>query len=144
MISRLVKTCEKIVCLFFLRLYLFIHERHGQREKQAPCGGPEDYDLSCRQIFNDWATQLPWANCLCWSSGEGACSANSQADLFQWKYTCRVKGVGLGVSDSHLYKMVLFCFLKAFLTVGLDEYGGTSSPALDSKFAPHQLLSEPS
>ena len=51
--GRLVKTCEKIVCLFFLRLYLFIHERHGQREKQAPCGGPEDYDLSCRQIFND-------------------------------------------------------------------------------------------
>ena len=60
---------------FFLKIYLFIHERHRlrererqrhrQREKQAPRREPDvgpdpgswDHDLSWRQVPNHWATQ---------------------------------------------------------------------------------------
>ena len=54
----------------FLKIVLFIHERHTQRErqreKQAPCGEPNeeldpeprDRDLSQKQMLNHWATQL--------------------------------------------------------------------------------------
>ena len=42
-------------------------QRHKQKEKQAPCKesdmglnpGPQDYDLSQRQMLNAWPTQMP-------------------------------------------------------------------------------------
>ena len=52
---------------FFKRFYLFIHERHRerQRKKQAPTGspmqdsipGPWNHYLSERQMLNHWVTQ---------------------------------------------------------------------------------------
>ena len=56
------------LCFFFLRFYLFIHdrqtEREGQREKQAPCREPDvglDPDspgshLGWKVALNHWAT----------------------------------------------------------------------------------------
>ena len=59
---------------FFLRFYLFIHERHPERGRdigrgrsRLPTGspmrdsipGPQDHDLSQRQMLNHWATQVP-------------------------------------------------------------------------------------
>ena len=55
---------------FFLRFYLFIHERHRdrQKEKQAflrgglmwdSIPGPQDHALNQRQTLNRWATQAP-------------------------------------------------------------------------------------
>ena len=60
-------------CLFFLRFYLFIHERHRererqrhrQREKQAPCREPEvglhprspGQDPGLKVALNQWASQ---------------------------------------------------------------------------------------
>ena len=51
---------------FFLRFYLFIHERYRQRDKQAPCREPNvdsipglrDHVLSQRQAVSCWATQV--------------------------------------------------------------------------------------
>ena len=54
--------------LFFLRFYLFIHdrkEREAETQAEGEAGsqwgglGPQDYDLSQRQTFNHWATQVP-------------------------------------------------------------------------------------
>ena len=62
------------ILFYFLRFYVFIHERHKergrdthrQREKQAPCGEPDarlnprthrDHTLSQRQTPSHWATQ---------------------------------------------------------------------------------------
>ena len=59
---------------FFLRFYLFIHERHRERKRgrdtgkgksRLPAGslmwdpipGPRDHNLSWRQMLNHWATQ---------------------------------------------------------------------------------------
>ena len=60
---------------FFLRFYLFIHEKHRERGRdigkgrsRLPAGnlmwdlipGPWDHDLSQRQTLNHWATQAPF------------------------------------------------------------------------------------
>ena len=50
----------KLKRIFFLRFYLFIHERHRQREKQPPhrelmwdlISGLRDHTLSPRQMLN--------------------------------------------------------------------------------------------
>ena len=59
---------------FFLRFYLFIHERHTERDRDTgrgrswlPVGnlmwdsiqGPQDHNLSQRHRLNHWATQMP-------------------------------------------------------------------------------------
>ena len=75
------------VYAFFLRFYLFIHERHTERDRDIgrgrewsrhPVGspirdsipGPQDHTLSWRQMLNHWATQgsqdrlaLSWISC---------------------------------------------------------------------------------
>ena len=58
---------------FFLRFYLFIHERHRERDEEAQAEGeagsmqgvrrgnsipgPQDHTLGRRQMLNHWATQ---------------------------------------------------------------------------------------
>ena len=59
---------------FCLRFYLFIYERHTEKDRDISRGrsrlpegslmqdsipGPRDHDLSQRQTLNHWATQVP-------------------------------------------------------------------------------------
>ena len=59
--------------LLFLKIYLFVHERYTEAETQAEgeagsqwgarwqdwIPGPQDHNLSQRQMLNHWATQVP-------------------------------------------------------------------------------------
>ena len=40
-LNHLLRGVNSLTDFFFLRFYLFIHERHRQREKQAPCSEPD-------------------------------------------------------------------------------------------------------
>ena len=70
----------KMQC-FFLRFYLFIHERHTERGRdigrgrsRLPVGslmqgsipGPWDHDLSQRQTLNQWTTQISQSQFRSW------------------------------------------------------------------------------
>ena len=77
------------VRFFFLRFYIFIHERHRERSRYIGRGrnrlrigspmqnsipGPRDHNLSQRQMLNYWATQVPlsWVGLMNESLGDPA------------------------------------------------------------------------
>ena len=75
-----IKMHSIVIQQFFKRFYLFIHERYtekgrdiGRRRGRLPgkslmkdsIPGPQDHDLSQRQILNYWATQAPKIQQFC-------------------------------------------------------------------------------
>ena len=138
---------------FFFFKILLIHERHKERRRdkgrgrsRLPAGspmwnlipGPQDHDLSWRQLLNHWATQAPCPRVNIKSNYQGHIFVLKNEYKKKWIQHCPV----LIIRDfSRLLNCKFYNTLKNHINVQHPQYFWISIYLLDKHFLKRKIKS---